>query len=61
FGGVSDEVMLGDASAVLRNQDIHSNMFMRILKERCNYMERGFVTLADLQRESSELLCYGGG
>ena len=59
FGGVSDEVMLGDASAVLRNQDIHSNMFMRILKERCNYMERGFVTLADLQQVFPELLVDG--
>lgn len=37
-----------EAQAISSNQNIHSNSFIATLKDRASYMERGFVTFADL-------------
>jgi hypothetical protein len=53
------ELLLGEAQAHVQNDDIHKNTFLAILKERCGYMERGFITLSDLNREFPDTLRYG--
>lgn len=47
-GGIGKDVLYGDAQTFAANQDIHSNSFLAILKDGAGYMERGYVTFADL-------------
>ncbi len=50
FNGTGFETLLGEASSHSCNQKLSSNAFLSILRERCGYMENGYVTLADLQQ-----------
>lgn len=54
FGAANMEITLGEAQSHVANSDIHKNSFLALLKERCGYMERGFVTFGDLCREFPE-------
>lgn len=54
FGAANMEVTLGEAQSHVANSDIHKNSFLALLKERCGYMERGYVTFGDLCREFPE-------
>lgn len=47
--------LLGEAYNRVVNQDIQKNGFLAILKDQAHYMERGFVTIADLRRLFPEL------
>lgn len=42
------EEIYGEASAVCRNHNIHSNTFLSILNEHSSYMEKGYVTFGEL-------------
>lgn len=44
----SKEHLYGEAQSYAANQNIHSNSFLAILKERAGYMERGYVTWGEL-------------
>lgn len=48
--GTDQEVLYGEAQAHASNQDIHTNMFFSRLKDHAEFMERGYVTLRDLER-----------
>lgn len=47
-GGTS--MLLGEAQAYAANLDIHANTFLASLKDHAGYMERGYITFADLCR-----------
>jgi hypothetical protein len=49
------DLIYGEAQSHAANQDIHKNLFFAKLKDGAGFMERGFVTLADLQRICPEL------
>jgi hypothetical protein len=56
----SKEHLYGEAQAYAANQNIHTNSFLAILKERANYMERGFVTWGELCALFPELVQQHG-
>ncbi len=63
FGNVaanSKEHLYGEAQSYAANSSIHSNAFLAILKEKANYMERGFVTWGDLCQLFPELVQQQG-
>lgn len=45
----SPEYLYGEAASYAGNQDIHSNDFFSRLKDHAGYMEKGYVTLRELQ------------
>lgn len=49
------EYLYGEAASYAGNLDIHSNEFFARLKENCGYMEKGFVTLQEMQSLFPEL------
>lgn len=63
FGNVaanSKEHLYGEAQSYAANTNIHANSFLAILKERANYMERGFVTWGELCALFPELVQQHG-
>lgn len=63
FGNVaanSKEHLYGEAHSFAANASIHSNTFLAILKERANYMERGYVTWGELCNLFPELVHQHG-
>lgn len=50
FGQPDKDVMFGEAASSCRNNQIHTNAFLGMLKDHAGYMERGYVTWADLCR-----------
>lgn len=57
---MSNEHLYGEAQAHASNSNIHQNAFLAILKERANYMERGFVTWGELCMIFPELVQQHG-
>ncbi len=45
----SVETLLGEAAAFSRNSQLYTNTFLAVLRDRAGYMEKGFVTLRELQ------------
>lgn len=56
----SKEHLYGEAQAHSANQNIHANTFLARLKERANYMERGYVTWGELCQIFPELVHQHG-
>ncbi|BEG72705.1 hypothetical protein [Pseudomonas phage PA1C] len=50
FGAPDKDVMFGEAAAQCRNQQIHTNTFLAVLKDHAGYMENGYITFRDLKR-----------
>ena len=48
--GGDKETMYGEAQSHATNNDIHKNVFFSRLKDEAGFMERGYVTLRDLER-----------
>ncbi len=46
---VGMDVLLGEASSHSKNQRLSNNVFLTQLRDHCGYMEKGFVTLSELQ------------
>lgn len=56
----SKEHLYGEAQSYSANDNIHGNSFLAILKERANYMERGYVTWGELCQLFPELVHQHG-
>lgn len=56
----SKEHLYGEAQAHAANQNIHGNTFLSRLKERANYMERGYVLWGELCQMFPELVQQHG-
>lgn len=48
-GEISAEVLLGEAASFSRNTQLYTNSFIAVLRDRAGYMEKGYVTLRELQ------------